>query len=127
MPAYTKAFNRVNFFAAPTVFELHVRGDELSETDTKNARLSRNVDQYFFPNIPPMKHFFVIALSLAFAFATISCNNADKTKTEKTTASVYTCPMHPEITSDKPGNCPKCGMELVPQEEAATADTSHAR
>lgn len=26
----------------------------------------------------------------------------------------YTCPMHPEIIQDKPGNCPKCGMKLVP-------------
>ena len=26
----------------------------------------------------------------------------------------YICPMHPEITSDKPGNCPKCGMALEP-------------
>ncbi|MFT3910724.1 MAG: multicopper oxidase domain-containing protein [Ferruginibacter sp.] len=25
----------------------------------------------------------------------------------------YTCPMHPEIHSAKPGNCPKCGMPLV--------------
>ncbi len=25
----------------------------------------------------------------------------------------YTCPMHPEIHSTKPGNCPKCGMKLV--------------
>ncbi|MCY7409377.1 MAG: hypothetical protein LH473_03830 [Chitinophagales bacterium] len=25
----------------------------------------------------------------------------------------YTCPMHPEVNSDKPGKCPKCGMELV--------------
>ncbi|HQS50734.1 MAG: copper oxidase [Sphingobacteriales bacterium 17-39-43] len=28
---------------------------------------------------------------------------------------IYTCPMHPEIQSDKPGNCPKCGMKLVVQ------------
>lgn len=28
---------------------------------------------------------------------------------------VYTCPMHPEVTSDKPGQCPKCGMNLVPK------------
>ena len=28
---------------------------------------------------------------------------------------IYTCPMHPEIKSGKPGNCPKCGMKLVPQ------------
>jgi multidrug efflux pump subunit AcrA (membrane-fusion protein) len=26
---------------------------------------------------------------------------------------VYTCPMHPEVTADKPGKCPKCGMDLV--------------
>jgi Cu+-exporting ATPase len=27
---------------------------------------------------------------------------------------VYTCPMHPEIRQDRPGNCPKCGMALEP-------------
>jgi hypothetical protein len=26
----------------------------------------------------------------------------------------YTCPMHPEVVTDHPGNCPKCGMKLVP-------------
>lgn len=26
---------------------------------------------------------------------------------------VYTCPMHPEIIRNKPGNCPICGMHLV--------------
>lgn len=26
----------------------------------------------------------------------------------------YTCPMHPEIIQDHPGNCPKCGMALEP-------------
>lgn len=25
---------------------------------------------------------------------------------------VYSCPMHPEVTSKKPGKCPKCGMTL---------------
>lgn len=28
-------------------------------------------------------------------------------------AVVYTCTMNPEVTSDKPGKCPKCGMDLV--------------
>src|SRR5258708_6259140 len=26
----------------------------------------------------------------------------------------YTCPMHPQIIRDRPGNCPICGMNLVP-------------
>lgn len=30
---------------------------------------------------------------------------------------VYTCPMHPEVQSDKPGQCPKCGMDLVEKNE----------
>jgi len=25
----------------------------------------------------------------------------------------YTCPMHPEVVKDSPGNCPVCGMKLV--------------
>jgi Cu+-exporting ATPase len=30
------------------------------------------------------------------------------------TAKTYTCPMHPEIQQQGPGNCPKCGMALEP-------------
>ena len=29
----------------------------------------------------------------------------------------YTCEMHPEVISDKPGKCPKCGMNLVPKKD----------
>jgi protein SCO1/2 len=30
----------------------------------------------------------------------------------------YVCPMHPEVTSSRPGRCPKCGMNLKAQSEA---------
>jgi RND family efflux transporter MFP subunit len=35
------------------------------------------------------------------------------------TKQLYTCPMHPEVISDKPGQCPKCGMTLVPVADTA--------
>jgi P-type Cu+ transporter len=37
-------------------------------------------------------------------------------------AGVYTCPMHPEVVQDHPGDCPKCGMAL----EARTAAVEEA-
>ena len=33
----------------------------------------------------------------------------------ETDASLYTCPMHPEIERQGPGACPKCGMALEPK------------
>lgn len=34
----------------------------------------------------------------------------------------YVCPMHPDVTSRKPGNCPKCGMRLRLAPPADTTD-----
>lgn len=49
------------------------------------------------------------------------CDQADKKsekmnqtkKATKESAVLYTCPMHPEVKSEKPGKCPKCGMDLI--------------
>jgi Heavy metal binding domain len=32
---------------------------------------------------------------------------------------VYVCPMHPDVVSDKPGLCPKCNMKLDPKPQVA--------
>ena len=40
-------------------------------------------------------------------------NRTETPQAAPAAATVYTCPMHPEVTSDKPGTCPKCGMALV--------------
>ena len=39
----------------------------------------------------------------------------------------YTCPMHPEVVMDHPGNCPKCGMTLVPMKDTkrSTSNVEH--
>ena len=41
-------------------------------------------------------------------------NQKTVTKNQNMAATkTYTCSMHPEVISDKPGKCPKCGMELI--------------
>ena len=41
-------------------------------------------------------------------------------------AKLYNCPMHPTYTSDKPGDCPICGMKLVPVESQDKPDETSA-
>jgi Cu(I)/Ag(I) efflux system membrane fusion protein len=38
-------------------------------------------------------------------------------------AARYSCPMHPEIVSDRPGSCPICGMFLVKEERPPAGET----
>ena len=39
--------------------------------------------------------------------------NSGSLSNQKTATKTYTCSMHPEVISDKPGKCPKCGMQLI--------------
>jgi hypothetical protein len=66
----------------------------------------------------------VIFCLAALTFTFGACGSQDKksTTTEQNTTTakvVYTCSMHPEVRSDKPGKCPKCGMELIKVEKAS--------
>ncbi|WP_276363124.1 heavy metal-binding domain-containing protein [Daejeonella sp. H1SJ63] len=72
----------------------------------------------------------VILIVLFFA----ACSSSEKpvskaidTVSAPVSASVYTCPMHPEIQSDKPGSCSICKMDLVAKTEgSAPADSAAA-
>lgn len=49
-------------------------------------------------------------------------------ETETVEATIWTCPMHPQIKMNEPGKCPICGMELVPEETLRSdADSSQRR
>jgi len=39
---------------------------------------------------------------------------------------LWTCSMHPQIKMEKPGNCPICGMELIPLEDSKNSEESIA-
>ncbi len=64
-----------------------------------------------------MKNIILILLVFSLAFVFNACANSTpaNTSVEATNAKteVYTCTMHPKVRSDKPGDCPKCGMKLV--------------
>jgi len=73
---------------------------------------------------------FVLGLMLT----TVSCKDAEKegatAKTEqaekKEFVSAYVCPMHCEGSgSDKEGECPKCGMDYVKNEDHNANDHNH--
>lgn len=65
-----------------------------------------------------------MAFSLAFTFSACNNQSAKSTSVESANATkeVYTCTMHPEVRSDKPSDCPKCGMKLVLMD---VSDTMH--
>nr|WP_294791081.1 heavy metal-binding domain-containing protein [uncultured Mucilaginibacter sp.] len=68
-----------------------------------------------------MKKVMLMAIAILFSVSTVFAAHtitavSDTTKTKKVKPAPkvqYTCTMHPEVISDKPGKCPKCGMTLV--------------
>ncbi len=66
------------------------------------------------------KTFFLLVIFCTFLIiVSTGCSNKKDphaTHNADAKAAVYTCPMHPQIIRDKPGNCPICGMALVKKE-----------
>ncbi|HNP25000.1 MAG TPA: efflux RND transporter periplasmic adaptor subunit [Panacibacter sp.] len=64
-----------------------------------------------------------LSLLVCFSFLLWSCTSKqqDAAQHTHTANETYTCPMHPQIIKDKPGDCPICGMKLVKKEDSNTA------
>ena len=58
-------------------------------------------------------------LMAALSIMTLTGFSQEKAGKKDTTAHVvlYACPMHPDVTSEKPGKCAKCGMDLTVKEQ----------
>lgn len=70
------------------------------------------------------KIFIRLMAVVAISFVCGCSQNPKSAQTNEQTAQtkvVYTCTMHPEVISNKPGKCPKCGMTLV--EKKVPVDT----
>ena len=59
-----------------------------------------------------MKTIFLFTAIAAFVFFA-GCAKKAEVKDAGHAKEYYTCSMHPQVISDKPGECPICGMELI--------------
>src|SRR5512145_263484 len=64
----------------------------------------------------------IIALLLALPVGSLTLTACSKSSQQATR---YHCPMHPTYVSDKPGDCPICGMRLVPIDERKAGSASN--
>ncbi len=69
----------------------------------------------------------LVLITLTIGLGLVACGSDDKGKTtaEQTEGQLWTCGMHPEVILDEPGNCPICGMELVPVKGSGGQQTKH--
>jgi Heavy metal binding domain len=60
-----------------------------------------------------IKSIFIVMVALCISPVVLHAQSSKTVKMDTSIHKVYTCTMHPEVISNKPGKCPKCGMDLV--------------
>lgn len=70
-----------------------------------------------------MTTIFAALAGLVFLASCKSTENRDAPSTTSQAKKAWHCPMHPQIVRDHEGNCPICGMDLVPFEKTEAAST----
>ncbi|HPA53464.1 MAG TPA: heavy metal-binding domain-containing protein, partial [Thermoanaerobaculia bacterium] len=60
-----------------------------------------------------------VALSVVAGGVVLVSSACQKSGEHSAAAKRFHCPMHPDVVKDGPGDCPICGMKLVPIEEEA--------
>jgi ribosomal protein S27AE len=59
-----------------------------------------------------MKKISLLAFALFVSAAVLIAQDKAGKKDTSTHINLYSCPMHPGVSTDRPGKCPKCGMDL---------------
>jgi len=77
-------------------------------------------------NFKKSKLFSFLAIALLSGLL-ISCGSDDHDSAKNEENQLWTCGMHPEVILDEPGQCPKCGMNLVPLKVQKTAAEQSAQ
>ncbi len=66
--------------------------------------------------------FGIYSFTTAYSYEMSTSSASSSSILDSTDTKTYTCPMHPEVISDKPGECPKCGMDLILKEDDKKKD-----
>lgn len=54
-----------------------------------------------------------------------AAEHSESDQASKPSQARYVCPMHPDVSSDQPGKCPRCGMALKESKPAASEGHVH--
>lgn len=86
----------------------------------------------------PLMNRIILGVTISAAALAVACSKKPAQTASTATAKnagaevhaaahdVYYCPMHPTVTSDKPGHCPICGMSLVKREAPAATQAAQS-